>query len=306
MGGHDGRTYVVTGADSGIGALTARTLQERGARVIRCGITADVDVRADLGHDEGRATLVRRVHLMAPDGVDGLALVAGIGAPSAATIRVNYFGALAVLVGLRPLLLRSGAPRAVLVSSASSLSSGDSEIVEASLRGDEHAATTAAERAVARGRGGVIYRSSKIALNRWVRKNAGSDDWAGNGIPLNVIAPGIVKTETARETVLADPALGKVLAEALPQPLGFPGPVGAIADAIAWTVSPENSFMAGQIIFVDGGAETVLRTDEPYTHGVRYGPVAMARMVYWSLVARARKWHGRPITAEPGAGLGER
>ncbi|WP_327149528.1 SDR family oxidoreductase [Nocardia sp. NBC_01329] len=285
---HDRRTYVVTGADSGIGALTAQLLQRRGARVIRCGLADDVDVRADLGDPEGREALVREVARLAPNGIDGLALVAGIGAPASATVRVNYFGTMAALTGLRPLLLKSDAPRATLISSASSLSSGDADIVAAALRDDENSAIAAAERAIARGRGGVIYRSTKIALNRWVRRHAGGAEWAGSGIPLNVIAPGIVDTETVRGTMLADSAQAKILAEALPQPLGFPGPVEAVAEAVAWTLAPANSFMAGQIIFVDGGADTILRGDQPYAEGVRYGPLAMARMIYWSLRVRAR------------------
>lgn len=283
-----GRTYVVTGADSGIGALTASTLEELGAQVISCGLSDEVDIQADLETEEGRSHLIDRVCQLSPDGVDGVALVAGVGAAAAATVRINYFGTLAVLIGLRPLLLRSAAPRAVIISSSSALSSGDSDIIEAALRGDEAAAVRAAERAIARGRGGAIYRSTKIALNRWVRRNAGDDAWAGSGIPLNVVAPGIVATRTAQEAMLDDPAQAKVITVALPQPLGFPGPVSAVADAIAWTLSAQNSFMAGQILFVDGGADVILRGEEPYANGIRYGLIPMARMIYWSLVAQAR------------------
>jgi len=283
---HEGRTYVVTGADTGIGALTAQTLQERGARVIRCGLGEDVDVRADLGDESGRDLLVTEVSRLAPGGIDGLALIAGIGAPTAETIRVNYFGTLSVLAGLRTLLRRRTAPRVVVVSSASSLSAGDPDVIGACLRGDEKAAVAAAQRAVARGRGGVLYRSSKIALNRWVRQSATAEEWAGTGVPLNVVAPGIVETDAARETMLGDPAQVRLLSTALPQPLGFPGPVQAIADAVAWMLSAENSFMAGQVVFVDGGADATLRSDTPYADGVRYGAVATAKMLYWALTAK--------------------
>lgn len=290
---HDSRTYVVTGADSGIGALTAQTLQERGARVIRCGLGEDVDVRADLADDAGRDLLVREIEQMAPGGIDGLALVAGLGTASADTVRVNYFGTMAVLAGLRTLLRKKDMPRVVVVSSASSLSAGDQDVIGACLRGDETGATAAAERAIARGRGSTLYRSSNIALNRWVRQSATTDDWAGTGVPLNVIAPGVVATESAREQMLSDEARTKVLTTALPQPLGFPGPAQAIADALSWMLSPENSFMAGQVVFVDGGADAALRSDGPYRDGIRYGPVPMARMLFWSLVAKIRPSHGR-------------
>ena len=288
MSVHPERTYVVTGADSGIGALTARTLQERGARVIRCGLGVDVEVSADLGDDEGRAHLLREVERLAPGGIDGLALVAGLGTPTVETVRVNYFGTLSVLAGLRTRLRKKEAPRVVVVSSASSLTAGDPEVIEACLRGDEEAAVAAAERIIARGEGSSLYRSSKIALNRWVRQSATTDDWAGTGVPVNVLAPGIVATETARETMLSDPAQVKVLTTALPQPLGFPGPVQAVADALVWMIGPENSFMAGQIIYLDGGAEATLRGDGPYREGIRYGPATMARMIFYSLVSKAR------------------
>lgn len=303
---HEGRTYVVTGADSGIGALTATTLRQHGARVIRCGLGPGVDVRADLGDDEGRDLLVAEVIQLAPGGIDGLALVAGVGTASTEAIRVNYFGTLAVLAGLRTSLRKKPSPRVVVVSSAASLSAGDDAVITACLRGDEEGAIATAEQLLASGRGGVLYRSSKVALNRWVRQSAAGEDWAGTGVVLNAIAPGIVETGTARERLGSESAPGaaqnspsgpakdfaqeRVLSTALPQPLGFPGPVEAIADAISWMISEENSFMAGQIVFVDGGADATLRSDKPYADGVRYGPVATSTMLFWALKARLAPW----------------
>lgn len=46
------RTYVVTGAASGIGAATARYCRGRGGRVIACDLQ-DADVVADLATAEG-------------------------------------------------------------------------------------------------------------------------------------------------------------------------------------------------------------------------------------------------------------
>ncbi|WP_139417766.1 SDR family oxidoreductase [Agromyces laixinhei] len=286
--GHSERVYVVTGADSGIGARVAEMLAERGARVIRCGLGDGVEVNADLSQPEGRARLVEAVRALAPDGVDGLALVAGVGVPTALSVRLNFFGTIAVIEGLRPLLAASAAPRVVAVSSASALSAGDDALIETLLGGGEAAAVAVADRLVAAGRGSLIYRSTKIALNRWVRRHASDDEWAGRGILLNAVAPGLVATETAMATVLASDAQAKVLATALPQPLGMPGPVEAVAEQIAWLIAPSSAFTTGQILFVDGGADVVLRGEGPYAEGVRYGPLAVARMLFWSAVARMR------------------
>lgn len=283
------RTHVVTGADSGIGAELVGLLRSAGHRVITCGLDDSVDVRADLATTSGRTALVAAVEQLSPDGVDGVALVAGTDDRGPGTVSVNYFGTTAVLDGLRPLLARRPAPRATVVTSASALSAGDLTIVEACLAGDEAAARAAAGGAAVRGRGGVIYRSTKIALNRWVRRQAADDRWAGAGITLNAVAPGVVATETARRTVLGSAAQARVLAEALPQPLGMPGPVRAVASAIAWTLAEENAFMTGQVLFVDGGADAIVRGEGPYEDGVRYSPAAVARMVFWSAVARLRR-----------------
>lgn len=287
MSQHSGRTYVVTGADSGIGAAVADRLDGEGARVLRCGITEAADIRADLTAPDGRAAAVARVRELAPSGIDGVALVAG-SADARVAVGLNYFGTVGLLTALRGDLARRTAPRAVVVSSASSLSAGEDALVDACLAADEARALAVADRMVARGRGGAVYRSTKIALNRWLRRTAVTEGWAGAGIPLNAVAPGVVRTDTARRTLLGDAASVRVLRDALPQPLGMPGPVEPVAAAIAWLLTPDAAFVTGQVLFVDGGAEATLRGEAPFAAGVRYGPARMARMIAWTVVGRLR------------------
>src|SRR3984957_945153 len=157
------RTYVVTGAASGIGAATARYLRERGGRVIGCDLH-DAGVVADLTTSEGRAELVDGVTRLSGGRIDAIVANAG-GGPAETMLALNFFGAVATLNGLRPLLEASSAPRAVMVSSIASLSPPDAELIEACLGLDEPAAVAAGQRAVAAGKGPLdLYASAKPAL----------------------------------------------------------------------------------------------------------------------------------------------
>ena len=143
------RTYVVTGAASGIGAATARTLRERGGRVIACDLH-DADVAGDLTTAEGRADLVEGVRRLSGGAIDAIIANAG-GGPPETSLALNFFGAVATLDGLRPLLESSAAPRAVAVSSIASLRPPHAPLVEACLNMDERAAVAMAARMLAEG-----------------------------------------------------------------------------------------------------------------------------------------------------------
>ena len=73
------RTYVVSGAASGIGAATAAMLRGQGHRVIGIDLHAGdgVDVAADLGTPEGRSAAVAGVQGLT-DVVHGLVPAAGL------------------------------------------------------------------------------------------------------------------------------------------------------------------------------------------------------------------------------------
>jgi NAD(P)-dependent dehydrogenase (short-subunit alcohol dehydrogenase family) len=44
----------------------------------------------------------------------------------------------------------------------------------------------------------------------------------------------------------------------------YPGRPEQMAAILAWCVSPENSLMTGQILFVDGGFESSMRGDHSW------------------------------------------
>lgn len=251
------RTIVVTGSASGIGRATRERLEREGGRVIGVDLR-DAEVVADLGTCEGRAAMVEAVRSLASS-VDGVVACAGIEIMDALTVAVNFFGAVGTLEGLRELLLAGTDPRAVVVASQASLQPYvDQEIVDACLGGDEPAALAAAARALAGEQPRAVYASSKRALCLWVRREAPRDPWAAAGIPLNGVAPGIIETPMTRP-YLDDPEKRAGIHERVPMPLHGPGRPEHVAALLAWLVSPENALVTGQIIFVDGGADAVMR-----------------------------------------------
>ena len=268
------RTYVVTGAASGIGAATTRYLRERGGRVIACDLH-DADVVANLTTPEGRAELVDGVTRLSGGRIDGIVANAG-GGPAETSLQLNFFGAVATLEGLRPLLESSDAPRAVAVSSIASFSPMDSRLVEACLSMDEPAAVAAAWEFAARNGpvdvmsgayatklAGDLYANAKHALNRWCRRVAIKPDWAGARIPLNAVAPGFIDTPAAAY-ILSNPERSEAMRQMVPMRGAYPARPEEMAAILAWCVSAENSLMTGQILFVDGGAEPLLRGEKSW------------------------------------------
>lgn len=255
------RTAVVTGAASGIGRATKELLEARGERVIGVDLH-DADVTADLSTTEGRAQAVDAVRERSAGVIDAVYAVAGIHEPKAVTAAINFFGAVATLQGLRPLLLASPAPRAVAVSSMAGIHPVDEALVAAMLDGDEDAAMARGEvlEAGRHGEGHLVYSSSKQALSRWIRRVAPGPDWAGASIPLNGVAPGVIATPMTAELTSTDDRRTALL-EMVPMPLNGIAEAPVAARLLAWLGSEENSHLCGQIVYVDGGSDAVMRGD---------------------------------------------
>ncbi|MFI8928076.1 SDR family oxidoreductase [Streptomyces sp. NPDC053474] len=256
------RTYLITGAASGIGRATARRLSARGRRVIGADLK-DTDVSADLATAEGRALLAEAAADLGGGRLDAVIACAGVAAYDPVTVRVNAFGAIATLSGLRPLLAAGRDPRAVAVASVAVLHPADPAIVEAVLADDEAAAVAAARAAIERGEEQRVYASAKQALARWVRRAAVSEAWAGAGIPLNAIGPGIIRTPMSRP-LIEDPEIRAMADAAVPMPLNGYGEPEQVAPLLDFLTSPENTHVTGQVVFIDGGADAVLRGESSW------------------------------------------
>ena len=257
------RTNVVTGARSGIGRATTELLRARGERVIGIDI-GDCDVVADLSTAAGRAHAIERVSAMGAGAIDSLIACAGLSTSDGpAVVSVNYFGTVAIAEGLRPLFSRGDAPRVVIVSSSASLGPHDEAIAAACLDGDENRARLLAAADTeddAKARLGPIYAATKRAVSRWIRRTAPRVEWAGAGILLNGVAPGLVVTPMTAP-MLATPEGRDVLARAVPRAVADPAQPRDLALLLAFLASPDNRYLVGQVPFCDGGTDVIVRGD---------------------------------------------
>lgn len=216
----------------------------------------DADVVADLSKAAGRKAAIEALE-RAP--LDALVACAGLGphvADLAAIASVNYFGAVELLGGLRAVLARGSEPAAVAVSSNSATMPGaESPLVDVCLSGDE----TAARALAATLAGHEVYAGSKLAMTRWVRRNAPQPEWAGAGIRLNAVAPGPVTTPLL-QAGLDHPLYGPAIRD-FPVPTGGPGTAADVASAVAFLLGREARYVCGSVLIVDGGTDALVRGD---------------------------------------------
>jgi 3alpha(or 20beta)-hydroxysteroid dehydrogenase len=235
MGSHEGRTYVVTGAASGIGAATVAALADAGARVIAADLAWDgapasdrlERVELDVADQAAWVALADRLGSEggAPS-VDGLVNAAGItrrarlhdatAADFAAAFAVNATGPALGMQALAP-LMRDGASIVNVGSAAGAMAHY-----------------------------GIAYGASKWAL-RGITKTAAME-LGPRGIRVNLISPGFIETPM---TASASPAFRDVNLAATP--LGRTGTPTEVATIIAHLLSTDAAFVTGTEIAVDGG-----------------------------------------------------
>jgi 3-oxoacyl-[acyl-carrier protein] reductase len=236
-------TTVILGATGTIGSCVARRLTRSGMSVLLLGRDqAKLNCLADELQapcavvDASSSEAILKVVSNANLGQPVSSLVNCIGSillkPAHLTtdeefrevLETNLFSAFAV-VKCAGKLLRSGGGSVVLVGSA------------AAVMG------IANHEAIA---------SAKAGIEGLARSAAAS--YAPQNIRFNVVSPGLVKTNLTRR-IWETPGVASASAEL--HALGRLGEPEHIASTIAWLVEPENDWITGQVMGVDGGLSSV-------------------------------------------------
>lgn len=257
MGELDGRSFIVTGGGTGIGAGIARRLAVAGAEVTICGRTAaKLEAAAgSINHDAGRDAVrwhvadvtdeadVRRVVAAAIERsgrVHGAVANAGGGGDLLPlhlqraeefrrVLDLNVVGTFLLLKHLVPHFARSG---------------GGSFVGMSSIAGHLTHPNFGA------------YGPSKVAIEMLCRSAA--DEYGEVGIRVNAVRPGLTMSELmgfVSEDGFGSQVHASYMAET---PLGGASEVSDVAEAVAFLLSDRASRISGQVLGIDGG-QTVRR-----------------------------------------------
>ena len=253
-----GRTVIVTGGGTGLGAACAERLALDGAAVVICGRTesrlidaasriamrvgeAGPAVRPVVADVTSDADVARLVGLaVAETGrLDGVVSNAGGGqgpAPLHVVDVVEFTRVLHLNVLSALLLLQHSVPHLVAAGGGSFV--GMSSISAAMTK---------------RFAGG--YTVAKAGLEQLMRNAA--DEYGEVQVRFNTVRPGFINTEVM-ENVPRDSAIFNSYVENTP--MGGVGEPEDVADLVRFLIGPESRWITGQIINVDGG------------HSLRRGP----------------------------------
>jgi NAD(P)-dependent dehydrogenase (short-subunit alcohol dehydrogenase family) len=245
-----GKTIVVTGVSSGIGADTARLLRAGGARVIGLDrndpmLTLDGFVKADLSEQAAIDAAVKQL----PVQIDGLCNSAGVPgtAPVGAVARVNYLG----LRHLCECVVERMPVGGSIVNVSSILGYFYAQRLDqhktlATVGDFEAGLAWLARNPVPQA---TCYEYFKEALIVWTMLRSHSF-FMERGIRMNCVAPGPVFTPILGEFVAQ---LGEARVAADAHRIKRPGFSDEIAPAIAFLCSDASRWISGVNLPVDGG-----------------------------------------------------
>ena len=256
-----GKTVVVTGCASGIGRETARLAKALGADVL------GVDVRHTEEHvDElyvadltDRRTIQALVRAL-PDGIDGIANVAGLPptAPAEKVLLVNFVGLKFFTEAMIP-KLNEGASIANLASLAGFFWADAVPAVRAAQDLEfEDVAQFVRDWRVGN-EGGRSYFFSKEALIVWTMRNRWT--WRDRGIRMNCVSPGPVDTPILQDFV---ETLGPRAEEDM-RVMDRPGRPEDVAPVVCFLLSDMSRWYRGANLTADGGMSSHILCEQ---HGL--------------------------------------
>lgn len=195
--------------------------------------------------------------------VDGVIANAGTQTNSPLDLKVNYFGAVDTVRAFLPLLQKSENARIAITASGASLQPTDTQLVQLLLDDKREEAIEYGKSLQEQGPeiGYTNYSASKRAIATWVRRVAPTDEFAAAGIGINAVGPGVVATPMTTELLSTEE--GRALAfGAMPAPYNGALRPEDVADVLVFLVSGLNRSMTGQIIYVDGGFDSIRRGED--------------------------------------------
>jgi NAD(P)-dependent dehydrogenase (short-subunit alcohol dehydrogenase family) len=249
MGRLVGKSVLVTGGGGGIGSGTAVAFASDGAHVTICGRTEDTLARARQRIADA-ASPGATVQYVVADVTDEEQVRAAIGRATEPTGRLDILFCCA-----------GGSMHMGPIADADAQSVRTT--VELNLIGTflciKHAVP-----AMAGGGGSIVgmssgaghfphrymwaYGMAKAGIEMLVRYAA--EELAGRGIRVNAVQPGIIDDELMAVITAGGPLLDDYMAQT---PLGRPGTVQEVADAVLFLAGPESAWITGECLAVDGG-----------------------------------------------------
>lgn len=246
MARFDGKSVIVTGGGSGIGAAAARTFAAQGAAVMigdidaKGGEAVAADIRA-----MGRKAAFTVVDTTKKASVDALvaAAVAAHGKLDVVFANAGVFDSFLPFMDIDEALF----DRVTSVNVKGYFFTCQAAFPELKKTGG-NIVMTASIAGLGAGGGGAVYTASKHATIGLI--NQIGVEAAAHGVRVNGVAPGGVKTAMTAAYV-DDPQVAGFISQATP--LGRWAEPQDIADAVVFLASDEARYITGTVLRVDGG-----------------------------------------------------